>query len=119
MHAITYTHVGRARYLLKHLSSIVDLLYYKAHDHKIMHRERDEHIATGRALSLEEELLPPHHGNQQRRWRWWWRSMEMAPGALPRPGRVPEQRLSIHRISPSVAAVQRNFFWKYDGFLGF
>src|SRR3954465_3710684 len=58
-----------------------------------MHRERDEHIATGRSLSLEEELLTPHHGNQQRRWRWWWRSMEMAPGAIPRPGRVPEQRL--------------------------
>src|SRR3954471_20709672 len=45
---------------MKHLSSKVDLLDYKAHDHnKIMHRERDEHIATGRALSLEEELLPP------------------------------------------------------------
>ena len=97
---------------MKHLSSKVDLLDYKAHDHnKIMHRERDEHIATGRALSLEEELLPPHHGNQQRQWRWWWRSMEMAPGALPRPGRVPEQRLSVPRISPSVAAALRNFSW--------
>ena len=40
---------------MKHLSSKVYLLDYKAHDHnKIMHRERDEHIATGRALSLEE-----------------------------------------------------------------
>src|SRR3954465_14715212 len=77
---------------MKHLSSKVDLLDYKAHDHKIMHREGDEHIATGRALSLEEELLPPHHGNQQWRWRWWWR-MHMAPGAIPRPGMVPEQRL--------------------------
>src|SRR3954468_13945960 len=97
---------------MKHLSSIVDLLDYKAHDHnKIMHRERHEHIATGRALSLEEELLPPHHGNQQRCWRWWWRSMEMAPGALPRPGRVPEQTLSVPRISPSVAAALWNFSW--------
>src|SRR3954471_5274807 len=96
MHDVTFTHKGRAGDLLKHLSSRVDLLDYKAHDHnKIMHRERDEHIATGRALRLEEELLPPHHGNQQRRWRWWWRSMEMAPGALPRLGRVPEQRLYV------------------------
>src|SRR4051812_30833509 len=94
MHAVTFTHVGRARDLLKNLSSKVDLLDYKAHDHNmITHREIDEHIATGRALILEEELLPPHHGNQQRRWRWWWRSMEMDPGAIPRPGRVPEQRL--------------------------
>src|SRR3954467_6439656 len=59
----------------------------------ITHRERDEHITIGRALTLEEEPLPHHHGNQQRRWRWWWRSMEMAPGALPCPIRVREQRL--------------------------
>ena len=36
-------------------------------------------------------------------------------GALPRPGRVPEQRLSIPRISPLVAAVLRNFSWLKDG----
>ena len=66
MRAITFTHVGRARDLLKHLSSKEDLLAYKANDHSmIMHRERDEHIATGRTLSLEEELLPHHHGNQE------------------------------------------------------
>ncbi len=60
-----HTH-GESRDLLKHLSSKVDLLDYKAHDHNmIMHREYDEHIATGRTLSLERELLPPHHGNQQ------------------------------------------------------
>ena len=101
---------------MKHLSSKVDLLDYKAHDHnKIMHRERDEHIATGRALSLEEELLPPHHGNQQLGWRWWWRSMEMALGALHRPGSVPEQRLSVTRISPSVAAALRRFSWISSG----
>jgi hypothetical protein len=29
--------------------------------------ERDERIATGRALSLGGELLPPHHGSQQQR----------------------------------------------------
>src|SRR3954464_10958063 len=73
--------------------------------------DRDEYIATGIAVSLEGELLPPHHGNQQRCWRWWWRSMEMAPGALPRPGRVPEQTLSVPRISPSVAAALWNFSW--------
>ena len=28
-----------------------------------------------------------------------------------RPGRVPEQRLSVPRISPSVAAVLWNFSW--------
>ena len=44
---------------MKHLSSKVDLLDYKAHDHnKIMHRERDEHIATGRALSPGERTTP-------------------------------------------------------------
>ena len=50
-------------------------LDYKAHDHiKITSWEREmNHIATGRALSLDEELLPPHHGRQQWRWRcWWW-----------------------------------------------
>src|SRR5215216_3343989 len=76
--------------------------------------ERDEHIATGRTLSLEEELLPHHHGNQQRRWRWWWRSMDMAPGELPCPGRVREYRLSVPRISPSVAAALQNFLWDSD-----
>ena len=76
-----------------------------------MHRERNEHIATSRTLSPEEELLPHHHGNQKQRWRWWWRSMEMAPGALPHPGRVPEYRLSVPRISPSVAAALWNFSW--------
>ena len=34
--------------------------------------------------------------------------MEMAPRALPLPGRVPEQRLSIPRISPLGAAC-----WEY------
>src|SRR3954471_3597603 len=55
VHAVD-TH-GESRDLLKHLSSKVDLLDYKAHDHnKIMHRERDsdEHIATGRALALRK-----------------------------------------------------------------
>jgi hypothetical protein len=66
------------------------------------------HIATGRALSLGEELLPPHHRRQQGWWRWqwgrWrqrrrrWRPIEMAPRALPRPGRVPEQRLLSLKI---------------------
>jgi hypothetical protein len=59
------------------------------------------HIATGRALSPRREILPPHHRRQQRRWRWRrgrWRPMEMAPGALPLPGRVLEQRL----LSPKI-----------------
>ena len=43
----------------------------------------------------------------------------MAPGALPRPGRVPEQRLSVPRISPSVAAALRNFSWLEADDLGF
>src|SRR3954470_7929644 len=37
--------------------------------------------------------------------------MEMAPGALPRPGKVPEQRLSVPRISPSVPAALQRFLW--------
>src|SRR4051812_40289404 len=77
------------------------------------HIERDEHIDIGRALSLEGELLPPHHGNQQRRWRWWWRSMEMAPGAIPRPDRVPEQRL----LSPESPLRWRQCCKSFRGFL--
>ena len=42
MHAVTFTHVGRAGDLLKHLSRKVDILDYKAHDHNmITHRERE------------------------------------------------------------------------------
>src|SRR4051812_20591137 len=37
--------------------------------------------------------------------------MEMAPGALPRPGRAPEQRLYVPRISLLVAAALRRFSW--------
>jgi hypothetical protein len=40
------------------------------------------------------------------------RSMEMAPGALPHPGRVPEQRLLSPKILSTVAAELRNSFWK-------
>ncbi len=36
-------------------------------------------------------------------------------GALPRLNRVPEQRLSIPLISPSVAAALQNFSWISDG----
>jgi len=52
--------------------------------------ERINHIATGRNLSPEEELLPHHHGEEAT-------SMEMDPGALPRPGRVPEQEILVPR----------------------
>ena len=38
-------------------------------------------------------------------------SMEMAPGAIPRPGRVPEQRLSVPRILFATAAELRNVSW--------
>jgi hypothetical protein len=64
------------------------------------------HIATGRALSPGGELLPPHHRRQQGRWRRRrrrWRSMEMAPGALPHPDRVPEQGL----LSPEIRRRRR------------
>jgi hypothetical protein len=54
------------------------------------------HIAIGRALSLVGELLPPHHGRQQQEMAV--ESMEMASGAIPRPGRVPEQRV----LSPEI-----------------
>src|SRR4051812_5237031 len=37
---------------------------------KITSWEREDHIATGRNLSPEEELLPLHGGGKQRRWRW-------------------------------------------------
>ena len=38
-------------------------------------------------------------------------SMEMAPGAIPRPGRVPKQRLSVPRISSTMVAALWNFSW--------
>src|SRR3954464_13376979 len=43
-----------------------------AYDHNQDHimGEREDHIATGRNLSPEEELLPLHGGGKQRRWRW-------------------------------------------------
>ena len=41
-------------------------------------------------------------------------SMEMAPGAIPRPGRVPKQRLSVPRISSAMVAALWNSSWKID-----
>ena len=41
-------------------------------------------------------------------------SMEMAPGAIPRPGRVPDQRLSVPRISFAMVAMLWNFSWNSD-----
>ena len=38
-------------------------------------------------------------------------SMEMAPGAIPRPGRVPEQRLLSPELGFQMAAELRNFSW--------
>ena len=38
-------------------------------------------------------------------------SMEMAPGAIPHPGRVPKQRLSVPRISSAMVAALWNFSW--------
>src|ERR1043165_6426435 len=57
-----------------------------AYDHNQDHimGERENHIATGRNLSPEEELLPHHHEEEAT-------SMEVNSGALPRPGRVPPQ----------------------------
>ena len=46
--------------------------------------ERENHIATGRNLCPEEELLPHHHEEEAM-------SMEMNMGELPCPGRVPTQ----------------------------
>jgi hypothetical protein len=50
------------------------------------------HIATGRALSPGGELLPPHQEIAMAM-KMAVESMEMAPGAISHPGRVPEQRL--------------------------
>ena len=63
-----------------------------ANDHNQDHimRERINHIATVEDLSPEEELLLHHHEEEAT-------SMEMNPGALPRPGRVPEQELLVPR----------------------
>ena len=45
----------------------------------------------------EKELLPHHHGEEAT-------SMEMDPGALPRPDRVPEQELLVPRSLLAMAA---------------
>ena len=59
--------------------------------------ERDNHITTVEDLSPEEELLPHHHGEEAT-------SMEMDPGALPRPDRVPEQELLVPQSLLAMAA---------------
>ena len=41
-------------------------------------------------------------------------SMEIDPGAIPRSGRVPEQRLSVPRISSAMATALRDFSWNCD-----
>jgi hypothetical protein len=71
---------------------------YRSH-----HGREVNHIATGRALILGGELLPPHHWETATSMEMAVKSMEtvveamesteMALGALPRPGKVPEQRL--------------------------
>ena len=45
-------------------------------------------------------------------------SMEMAPGAIPRPGRVPEQRLLSPELGFLVAAAQRNSSLENDFVVG-
>ena len=52
--------------------------------------ERDNHIATVEDLSPEEELVPHNHGEEAT-------SMEMNPGTLHHPGRVPEQEFLVPR----------------------
>jgi hypothetical protein len=77
--------------------------------------EKDEHIATGRALSttpsLSWELATTMKMVVE--------SMEMAPGAIPHPGRVPEQRL----LSPEIGLRWRRRCGTFCGwmpiFLGF
>jgi len=46
-------------------------------------------------------------------------SMEMAPGALPRPGRVPEQRLLSPETSPRDGGGYETFSGKLPGVVGF
>jgi hypothetical protein len=94
--------------IIKHLSSIV---YEEQHlpiqlDTKLMITtwEREvNHIATGRALSLGGRTTPSSSWETATSMEMAVKSMEtaveamelmeIAPGALPRPGRVPEQRL--------------------------
>ena len=72
--------------------------------------ERINHIATGRNLSPKEELLPHHHEEEAT-------SMEVNPGALPRPGRVPEQELLVPRsLLAMVAEIGIAFEKRGSGF---
>ena len=51
------------------------------------------HIATGRALSLGGRTTPSSSWETATAMKMAVVSMEMTPGAIPRPGRVPEQEL--------------------------
>jgi hypothetical protein len=56
------------------------------------------HIATGRALSLRGKTTHSSSWESATAMEMAVESMEMALGAIPRPGRVPEQRL----LSPEI-----------------
>jgi hypothetical protein len=78
------------------------------------------HIATGRALSLGGELLDPSSSwETATAMEMAVESMEMAPGAIPRPGRVPKQRL----LSPKLRLRWRRCCGTFHGrmldYLGF
>jgi hypothetical protein len=70
--------------------------------------ERDEHIATGRALSLGGELLHPHHESQQRQRRCWWSRWRWLRGQFPIPAGC---ETSVPQNWSSMAVALRNFLW--------
>ena len=69
--------------------------------------EREEHIATGRNLSPEGELLPLHGGGKQRRWRW-------IRGHFPVPARCRHRNSGPPKLVGDGGG-DRNCFWRKKG----
>ena len=78
-----------------------------AHDHNKDHimRERDNHIATSTSPQPRGGTTPASSWEAAT-------SMKMAPGALPRPGRVPEQKLLSPELGFWMAAELGRVFGK-------
>src|SRR4051794_30313634 len=90
----TMSHGNSEVHIIKHLSSIWHL-DCKAHDHiKITPQEREiEPHSYGTAPQPRGRTTPSSSGETTMVMKMVVESMEMTPGALPHPGRVPEHRL--------------------------
>src|SRR4051794_35931202 len=90
----TMSHGNSEVHIIKHLSSIWHL-DCKAHDHiKITPQEREiEPHSYGTAPQPRGRTTPSSSGETKMAMKMVVESMEMAPGAIPHSGRLPEQRI--------------------------